>query len=246
MLRIFAKPNGPPGLGVAISPDGRRGGRGISARTYDIDSGEAVRDYIGGSVVALSPDGERLAFAADDREAGSTELRIVSTATGQLLARTRAHSGLGSVVAFSPDGNLVATAGFDNTAQLWTASTGKEVRRFQGGSRANTSVSFSSDGRSLAVATQDGTVEIWPIDFDQETNTWKAHTAFGVRSLALDADAGRVLGTTALLFPDGTGLIDDANTHKTVARLNGRFRGATCTTFSIDGKRVLPDSTTAW
>ena len=99
-------------------------------------------------------------------------------------------------------------------------------------------MAFSSDGRSLAVATQDGTVEIWPIDFDQETNTRKAHTAFGVRSLALDADAGRVLGTTALLFPDGTGLIDDANTHKTVARLYGRFRGATCATFSIDGKRV--------
>jgi WD40 repeat protein len=90
----------------------------------------------------------------------------------------------------------------------------------------------------LAAATQDGTVEIWPIDFDQETNTRKAHTAFGVRSLALDADAGRVLGTSALIFPDGTGLIDDANTHKTVARLSGRFRGATCATFSIDGKRV--------
>jgi WD40 repeat protein/serine/threonine protein kinase len=233
LVRTFNKPNA-AGTGLAVSPDGKRVAvGGFPGRVYDVDTGDPVRDVAAGTAVAFSPDGERLALTADDWDVGAAELRVVEVDSGKVVSRARAHSEPAAAVAYSPDGKWVATAGRDHTARLWEPATGKEVRRFVGGARWNFRVAFSPDGRSLAVATHDGTIEVWPTDLDQEANTTKAHVTLGTRSLALDADSGRVLG--AGLF---NGLIDDASAHKTVAALAGRSRGAVCGAFSPDGRRV--------
>jgi WD40 repeat protein/serine/threonine protein kinase len=234
LVRTFAKQNMATSGGVVVSPDGRWVATGgTPGLIYNLETGEAVRDIAAGNAVALSPDGERLALAADDYEIRAVELRVVAAETGKIISRARAHSVVGSAIAYSPDGKYVATAGNDHTARLWDPATGKEVRRFQGGNRFNSAVAFSPDARSLAVATHDGTVEVWPVDFDQDATTLKAHRALGVESLAMHADLGLVFGGS--LF---TTLIDNPATQKTVATLEGRLRGTTCAAYSPDGART--------
>src|SRR5207248_821042 len=82
--RTFGKLN-VPGGGVAISPAGRWFAvGGFPGRIYDLNTGDPVRDIAAGSAIAFSPDGERIALAADEYENGSVELRVVSAATGQI------------------------------------------------------------------------------------------------------------------------------------------------------------------
>jgi WD40 repeat protein/serine/threonine protein kinase len=237
-VRTLPKPNVPLG-DVAVSPNGQLAAvGGFPGRVYDLNTGEVVREIAASRSVAFSPDGERLALAADDYATGAVELRVISPISGQIVSRAQAHSETGAAIAYSPDGKHVATVGNDNTARLWNPATGKEVRRFQGSSRWNTAVAFSPDGQSLAVATHIGAIEIWPVEFDQDATTRKAHTVFGIQSLALEPDGGRVLGTTTFSLSGGSGLIDDAADHKTVTRLAGPFQGATCGAFSADGARI--------
>jgi WD40 repeat protein len=79
----------------------------------------AMQGHEGGvSGVAFSPDGTRLATAADDRAA-----RVWDVAGGAELLVFRGHEGGVSGVAFSPDGSLLATACDDHLTREWDIET---------------------------------------------------------------------------------------------------------------------------
>src|SRR4029453_4826626 len=65
-------------------------------------------------VVAVSPDGSRIASAGGDGKA-----MVWDTATGQLLLTLAGHGGRIGALAFSPDGERLATRGPDKTGKLW-------------------------------------------------------------------------------------------------------------------------------
>jgi WD40 repeat protein len=65
-------------------------------------------------LVAVSPDGKRLAAACPDNV-----IRVWDAATGKALAEFKGHTGTVFAVAFSPDGSRLASASGDTTALVW-------------------------------------------------------------------------------------------------------------------------------
>ena len=97
--------------------------------------------------VAVSPDGERLAFGT---ERGN--IAIWNYKEGNLQGEIPAHSGnIVWSLAFSPDGEALASGGNDSYLRIWNVATLTEVNDYSAGSPV-LSVSWNSDGTKIAAA----------------------------------------------------------------------------------------------
>jgi WD40 repeat protein/serine/threonine protein kinase len=239
--------------GVSFSPDGSRLASASGDKTVKVWDAQPSQNPLTlkglGNVrgVALSPDGERLAVAAD----GTVKVR--DTQTGKELITLKGHS-----MAYSPDGKGLATAyifreqgkGFVNEVKVWDAKTGEELLTIPRGVgiAIGPSLAFSPDGRSLATASvpfeQDkepvAELKVWEVLTGKVRLTVKGHT-FG---------ANRGIPTYRVYFsPDGKRLAAasgwevkfwDAQTGEEVLSLKA---GGTVVGFSRDGKRLATAST---
>ncbi|MBP7356185.1 MAG: hypothetical protein KA928_08510 [Longilinea sp.] len=115
--------------------------------------------------MALSPDGQTLAFA--DLES----IVLYSPARQQILAMIPTpQSGAQAPfditpVAFSPDGSLLVVGVSDGSLYVLNAQTLEIIRRFQAHDNPGDllALAFSPDGRLLATSSQDGTIRLWGI-----------------------------------------------------------------------------------
>ena len=115
--------------------------------------------------MALSPDGQTLAFA--DQES----IVLYSPANHQILAMipTPENSSNASPertpIAFSPDGSLLVVGVSDGSLYVLNAQTLEIIRRFQAHDNPGDllALAFSPDGRLLATSSQDGTIRLWGI-----------------------------------------------------------------------------------
>ena len=105
--------------------------------------------------VAVSPDGERIAGAINDRTVRVWDSR------GNSIAVLRGHSDLVMDVAFSPDGTKLASASYDKTVRIWELATGRH-RVLRGHARAVDRVAWRSN-EELVTASYDGTLRVWPV-----------------------------------------------------------------------------------
>jgi WD40 repeat protein len=105
---------------------------------------------------AVSPDGERIAGAMNDRT-----VRVWDATTGRVLAVLRGHSDLVLAVAFSPDGTRLASASYDKTIRIWQLGTSRH-RVLRGHSGPVGQVAWHGAGE-LVTASYDGTVRVWPV-----------------------------------------------------------------------------------
>ncbi|MBX9625048.1 MAG: hypothetical protein K2X82_14670, partial [Gemmataceae bacterium] len=163
---------------VAVTPDGRalltRGQEG-DAHLWDARTGrhEKRLPVAWQKGVALSPDGRRVVWAAEDERIKYTDprqpnaihtgsrLRVYDRETGQTADLGPGFEGEAFVIAFAPDGKSLVGLGRDGTAWVLDAETGKVVRSFRAVGEDQQQQSWvawraglSPDGKTLAVSYQ--------------------------------------------------------------------------------------------
>jgi WD40 repeat protein/serine/threonine protein kinase len=173
---------------LVISPDGKRlgaaDGRGI--RFWDLATFkelvplrlplQRVR------VVALSPDGRRIAAGGDE-----PRLIIADAGTGAPIAELTGFSGRIQSIVFSPDGRHVLTAGKDPGLRLWDAATGRLERTFVGHSLEVLTAVFHPDGTRIASGGHDRSILLWHVATGEELVRLPGHCSY-VFSLAFSPD----------------------------------------------------------
>jgi WD40 repeat protein len=160
---------------MVFSRDGRLlivGGTDNSVHVYDVTSRRMVHRIVapanqgtpGGwpEVVALSPDGSRLAigYPTLDDANGTVSIYGAATWSKQFDVATIDLVEISSV-AFSPDGTRLAIGAEDGTAGVWWLSTREQVAAYDGPTAAVGSMSFSPDGQSVVSASNDGVARVW-------------------------------------------------------------------------------------
>jgi WD40 repeat protein len=189
--------------------------------------------------VAFSPDGKRLAFAADDNT-----VKVCDAQTGQELRVLKGHTQWVSSVAFSPDGKRLASGGptkaYDaGEVKVWDAQTGHELLSLKWPIVPVNSVVFSPDGKRLAAGSSGydkqrkalpGNVKLLDAQTGQELLSLKGPTG-GVHCVAFSPDGKRLASAST----DEPVKVWDTQTGQELLSLKV---GGESVTFSPDGKRL--------
>jgi WD40 repeat protein len=254
-VRFTLRGHGSSVVAVKFSPDGKRvvtGSTDHTARLWDASSGReivslATRSSTSSSArpqrgrpayprgVAFSPDGTRVASAADN-----DKIRIWNSASGTEVLAIEGHSAPVTSLAFASDGKRIASASDDRTARIWDADTGQVLltirmpQQFINGipvaSEAFESLSFSPDGTKLATTTREGTVKIWDAFNGRELLTIKGSHA---TSIAYSPDGKRLAGIDVRNIR----IWDPTDGHEILV-IPGHANAETAVVFSPDGKRL--------
>ena len=135
---------------VAVAVRGRTVAAATPAGRVEVrrdGSTVSIRERVGVSAIALSPDGRVLATASVDSIA-----RLRDARTGRLLHQLAGHTKPLTAVAFSPDGRAVATASYDKDVRVWDAASGTQIHLLRRHFGVVSDVAFSPDGRWIVTA----------------------------------------------------------------------------------------------
>ncbi len=196
-------------------------------------------------LLAVSPDGRRLAVGRDDEAAivhDLVKLRVppAPVPPERLTLRTGMHTLF--KVAISPDGKMVAAGGADREGPeirglvcIWDVATGKSLLRFIAGPAAVRDLSWSRDGKRLAAAGgKDNSVHLFDVATGKELAAWSGHTD-SVRMVAFSPDGNLVASGSR----DGTMRLWDPSTGKVRVTLGGFARIHSNLAFAPDSKRLI-------
>lgn len=120
-----------------------------------------------GPVVALSTDGETLAWALVDNT-----IQLIRVYDGKVLHTLIGHTGPITKLRFSQSGDRLFSASHDGWVRVWN-SNGKQVNAFQPGGGEVLGIGVSLDGTTLATIPFDGPVKLW------DTKNLQAFTELG-------------------------------------------------------------------
>ena len=170
---------------MAFTHDGRQlivggGNSDNSVHVYDVASGRMVHRIIATGnrgpgwpeVVALSPDGSRLAvgYPADPQNA-TAKVSVYSTRSWAKEFDVMSINDVEiSSVAFSPDGTRLAIGAEDGTAGVWSLATREQLATYDGSTAAVGAMSFAPDGQSLLSASNDGVARVWRAQGVEQTS----------------------------------------------------------------------------
>lgn len=142
--------------------------------------------------IALSPNGESLASASDDKLVLIWDMRRRVVRRRLVGHRERVRS-----CSFSPNGQYLLTSGMDGTARIWDADTGASVSVLGRDEQALLGSCWSGDGTFIAGSFADGRTVVWTaadgdivadLDTDQIGATWDCQFIDGNRLLTAGDD----------------------------------------------------------
>ncbi len=229
-----------PFMRAALSRDGRRiigGGRDGAVKVWDAATGEPIltlKGHTGRTTsVAISPDGRRLASAAEELNKPA-QVKVWDAVTGQEICTISATADSKSVerIAFSPDGSRLASAGTDWKVKVWDAATGHQVHTLGGGN----GVAFSPNGRRLAA----GTGNCWDAETFQVVSAFKLTPGgmSGGRVQLVFSPDGRQLAAGNGVGHDATVTLWDSATGRQIGARRPYNSSVTSVAFAPDGRRV--------
>ncbi|MCP4250246.1 MAG: WD40 repeat domain-containing protein, partial [bacterium] len=222
---------------LALSPDGGRMFAGYEDRTlgcWDLRSGSELWTYPQpvGSIVAVSPDGQRLAASG-----GSNDISIHETTAGRQLQVCRGHTDEIAISCWSPDSRRLASSSDDHTVRIWDADSGQCLHVCSGHEEAIQALSWSEDGASIASGDDDdGAIRIWNAETGHLRATWQAHREV-IWGLSWSPDSQALIAA----YIDGRTLLLDARDGSVLRVLSDTIDsrcGACQPAWSPDGRYV--------
>ncbi len=183
--------------------------------------------------LAISPDGDKIAFAELDVKKATIGLWSVQRRHLTLFPLGKV-GGIGGL-AFGRHTHLLASAGFDGKVRLFDLTRDRQlaplVGRTSAGSTTNQyDVAFSPDGRTLASAGGDGAIMFWDVASHRELGTPLTEHTAAAYSVAFSAD-GKTLASASL---DGTVRLWDVSTRRALLTLAGHTSYVFGVAFSRD------------
>jgi WD40 repeat protein len=164
-----------------------------TVRVHDLRTGRTVRtfDVDRGGVLALSPDGRRIALSVEEGR-----LAVFDVVTGRKVVDL-AGEGLGAAdLAWSPDGRWVSGSLDGQGGRVWDATTGELVAMLVPWHTGFAQVmKWSPDSTMVATAGHDGTARVWRRlgdDFVHVATLSALSTRDGVLGAAFTPDSHRL------------------------------------------------------
>ncbi len=223
---------------VAFSADGTMlatSGDDGFLRVWDLETGDELmrhQERVDGQVwgASFSPDGSLVAAIWTDEG----RLRILSTATGELMLELPGPTQLLSGTQFSPSGELLSITGPHDITVI-DIGAGKEVRRIIASNWVTPA--WSPDGRWIATASGEGTAEVWDARTGEKWVTLFGHSDL-LLAIAWAPDSERIATGSG----DGTAKVwqlGDAGPQELLTLASQDLSGVGGLAFSPDGTMLL-------
>ncbi len=220
-------------------------------KVWDVGSGKETLSFNGrGRLAALacSPDGRRIVTGAQAQNLQTGlldrfEVSVWDIGTGRNLFTYQGHTDWVTCVACSPDNALIASGSRDGTVRVHDAMTGREVHVLRGHEGWVNAVAFSPLDKQLVSVGNDSTGRAWDLADGREVfrlpmkeraGTYLALDRAGTH-LAFSRDGTRL----ACGCFDGTTLVWDVPTRRTLITLKGPTELVAGVVFTPDGRRLV-------
>ncbi|HWO18301.1 MAG TPA: PQQ-binding-like beta-propeller repeat protein [Kofleriaceae bacterium] len=181
---------------------------------------------------AMTPDGQRVVSASDDRT-----LKVWDLATSQEAWTLAGHAAWVRACAVTPDGRHVVSASDDKTLKVWDLATGQETWTLAGHAAWVRACAVTPDGRRVVSASDDNTLKVWDLATGQETWTLAGH-ADVVRACVATPDGRHVVSAS----DDHTLKVWDLATGQETWTLAGHANAVRACAVTPDGRRVVSAS----
>jgi WD40 repeat protein/tRNA A-37 threonylcarbamoyl transferase component Bud32 len=217
---------------IAMSPDGQSlawVGKDQKVVLWDAASGREIASFAGpfpaeNPSIAFSPDGRRLAAAAERR----APVRVWDLSSGREVLRLPWLTALAGSLAFSPDSRHLVACCDGGLIRWCDLATGQELPARQKPSCQIDRIAFSADGNLLAGSAIDQSVKVWDARTGQLSLTLWGHGQF--HRLAFSPD-GRCLASPFC----NTVKVWDCSSGKELLRLSGHRHAVSSVAYGANG-----------